>query len=70
MNVKLYKSLDESIVDSKIEKEFNDGTMSQISWHTLKPYIEHAFSKKPGEKIIGLEVSEFGIKAKFEKNIK
>ncbi len=65
--IKLYKSLEKSISDSKFEKEICDGTISFVSWERLKPYVEHAIGKTPREKIVGIEITQDGLTVKIER---
>ncbi len=46
--------------------ELESGSISEVSWQTLKPFLEQAFRKKSKEYLEGLTVTEYGIKAKFE----
>lgn len=48
--------------------DLNSGVLSEISWQRLLPYLEEVFYVNDNEKIIGITVSEYGIKAKFETN--
>lgn len=48
------------------KNDLETGTMSEISWQRLHDYLEQAFAIKPNEKLVGITVSEYGIKAKIE----
>lgn len=42
------------------------GTMNEISWQRLHQYLEQAVALKPNERLVGITVSEYGVKAKIE----
>ncbi len=56
--ITFYPDVDKSNLDS--------GIISEISWQRLKPYLDQAFGVDSREKLIGITVTESGIKAKFE----
>lgn len=60
MKVTFYPHVDKNDLDS--------GVMSEISWQRLFPFLEQAFAVRTGEKLLGITISEYGIKAKFETN--
>lgn len=49
--------------DGKYE---GSGLMSEISWERLKPFLDLAFNKQTKEKLVGIEITERGIRAQFE----
>ncbi len=49
------------------ESEIGSGVCSIASWANIYPYLGNIFAVKPNEEIIGIEVSEEGIKATFAK---
>lgn len=48
------------------ESDLGSGLISVISWERLKPHLETAFVLKPNERLVGIEISDSGIAAKFE----
>lgn len=43
------------------------GTVSEIGWQRLHSFLEKAFELREGERLVGITVTEAGIKAKFER---
>ena len=60
MKVTFFPGVDKNDLDS--------GVMSEISWQRLLPFLEQAFVIRENEKILGITISEYGIKAKFQTN--
>ena len=48
------------------KNDLESGAMSEISWQRLHPFLEQAFNIREGEKLVGITVTEYGVKAKFE----
>lgn len=49
-----------------VEKtSIGSGTCSEISWQKLHEHLEKAFELRKNEKLIGIEVTEAGIKGTF-----
>ena len=51
---------------SEDEMNLQSGSISQISWYSLKPFLYEAFGARPHENIVGIIVSKDGIQAKFK----
>ena len=60
MKVIFFPNVDKNDLDS--------GVMSEISWQRLLPFLEQAFAVKEDEEILGITISEYGVKAKFQTN--
>jgi hypothetical protein len=45
--------------------DLDSGSMSEIRWDTMMPFLRLAFNCGDNEKIAGITVTEEGIKAKF-----
>lgn len=48
------------------KNQLGSGVMSEISWQRLHTYLEQAFAVRDGERLIGITVTETGIKANFD----
>lgn len=48
------------------KKDLEWGTISEISWQQLRDHLGKAFAIKPNERLVGITVSEYGIKAKIQ----
>lgn len=48
------------------KNELNSGVINELSWNTLHPHLENIFGVTGDERLVGITVSEYGIKAKFE----
>lgn len=46
--------------------DLESGMMSSLSWHNLKKYLDIAFRLNENEEIVGITITEDGIKAKIE----
>jgi hypothetical protein len=51
---------------AKPEDVSSTGAVSEISWKSAEPYLRALFKTTPKETIVGLELTENSIKAKFE----
>jgi hypothetical protein len=60
---KLVKSFDKNTDELNIE---SSGVFSNRSWESFMPLLRHHFDIKPNEKIVGIVVTDLGIKAKIE----
>ena len=47
-------------------KDLETGTISEIGWQRLHPFLEQAFSINGNEMLVGITVTDTGIKAKIE----
>jgi len=49
----------------------SDGVVSQLSWDNeyTKQFLRHLFAIKPSENIVGIDVSDGGIKAYIEQHV-
>lgn len=50
-------------------KDIDSGLTSFIGWQRLQEYLLPAFDIKENERLVGISVTESGIKAKIEKVI-
>jgi hypothetical protein len=48
------------------KNELDSGLCNEISWNTIHPHLKDIFGVLPGERLVGITVTEYGIKAKFE----
>ncbi len=48
------------------KKDLETGTVSEISWQRLHEHLEKAFNIASNEKLVGITVTELGVKAKIE----
>ncbi len=46
--------------------DLESGTISEIGWQTLHKYLEQAFQITGKERLVGITVTEAGIKAKIQ----
>lgn len=59
-SIKFYPDVDMKDID-------NGGVMSEISWQRLHTHLEKAFNVRENERLIGITVTELGVKAKFDR---
>lgn len=48
------------------KNDLESGRMSEISWQRLSDWLDKAFAIKDNEKLVGITVTEYGVKAKIE----
>lgn len=48
------------------KKDLEDGLMAETSWQRLLPHLAQCFGIKPNERLLGITVTEAGIKGKIE----
>lgn len=58
LNISFYPDVKESDLES--------GTISEIDWQKLKPFFEKAFCMRDNEMLVGITVTESGIRARIE----
>lgn len=46
-------------------KELDWGTISELSWQRLEPYLSQAFAIRDNEQLVGITVTESGIRGKI-----
>lgn len=59
IQVKFYPHVD--------KKDLESGTICELSWQTLHKDLQKAFAIKDNESLVGITVTESGIKAKIER---
>jgi len=48
------------------KKSLDEGFCSEISWQRMSEHLDEIFKVRENEKLVGITVTEYGIKAKFE----
>ncbi len=49
------------------KNDLDSGVCNEVSWNTIHPCLKDMFGVLPSERLVGITVTEYGIKAKFEK---
>lgn len=57
----------EIIVKFEKDAKLGSGAVSQVSWETLKPFLDQAFQVRPYEKLMGLQITKDSVTATFER---
>jgi hypothetical protein len=59
-----YPGVDKEKLEDR--EDLETGLISEISWQRMHDYLEKAFAIKEHERLVGITVTEYGIKAKIK----